>query len=56
MARRRTEEDEFRYGTRIFTAELPEGYTPPSASMNPAATVTPMPGTASDADDEQLNP
>jgi len=25
-------------GTRIVTAQIPEGYTPPSASMDPDAT------------------
>lgn len=34
---------EFRRGARIVEAELPDGYTPPSVSMNPDATVTPWP-------------
>lgn len=34
---------ELRSGTRVVTTELPSGYTPPSASMNPAATVAPWP-------------
>jgi hypothetical protein len=40
---RRTAEDEFRWGVRVVKTELPEGYTPPSASMNPDATVTEWP-------------
>lgn len=33
---------DLRSGARVVEAELPPGYTPPSASMNPRATVTPV--------------
>lgn len=41
---KRSKESEFRKGVRVVTTEIPSDYTPPSASMNPAATVEPTRG------------
>lgn len=53
MARRRTVEPEFQHGMRFVDAQIPEGYTPPSASMDPNATVTPWPRTPGDAEEDR---
>jgi hypothetical protein len=47
MARSRPGEGDCSRGAVVSSAELPDGYIPPSASMNPDASV---------ADDSQPNP